>query len=161
MTNMAVLSTALRDRGREHLAVARLELQRLPFGVQLQMMLHRVEVLVAAFGASLAWVPFLAPGTYAVELHPGPADDLPHFGSCFARGGVGGGPWGANARSEWGAWAKAVRVNHACVVTPAMSEDRCLRQFRPVHWEVAEFEADVDATVLLVLDAARRLRTST
>uniref|UniRef100_A0A7S4QX15 Uncharacterized protein n=1 Tax=Alexandrium monilatum TaxID=311494 RepID=A0A7S4QX15_9DINO len=96
-------------------------------------------------------------GAHVVQLHPGPAGGVPHFGSCWASGGEAGGPWGANRRSEWGAWAHAAGVHHACAVAPAVQEDRCLRQLRPERWEVPHFEVDVGRAAALVVDAALRI----
>merc|ERR1712216_946011 len=102
------MGVAVAPGGGPLLALARLQLQRLSLVDQAYAVLHETEVLVAPFGASMAWLPLLPRGSFFLELHPGPVEHMPHFGSCNTRGrGFDRGPWGANLRSEWGAWAVA------------------------------------------------------
>lgn len=32
--------------------------------------------MLAVFGATLAWIPLMQPGSYVIELHPGPPESL-------------------------------------------------------------------------------------
>ncbi|CAE7477865.1 unnamed protein product [Symbiodinium natans] len=164
VTNLPTLSSALRRQGHGLLSVATLRMEDYPLLVQLQLILFRTRVLIAAFGATLAWTAFLQRGSFVIELHPGPPDRLVHWGSCWRQ------PpamfelldppvpiWDLNPRSEWGGWAQAAHVHHACVAKPQAHGSRCLRLHVVDDWEVPEFETDVETVVALSLDAARRL----
>lgn len=141
------------------LAVADLVMQRLPLLMQLQAVLHFTEVLVGVFGASLAWVALMPPGSYVVQLHVPTTAGTPHFGSCWSAGGPGGQAWGANPRSEWGAWARAMGIHHACAALgPPEPLDRCRRcQVSLDAWEVPQFPVAVDSAASLLRDAACRI----
>ncbi|CAE7820203.1 atad-3, partial [Symbiodinium sp. CCMP2456] len=93
-------------------------MQDYPLLHQLQLILFRTQVLIATFGATLAWTPFLQSGSFVIELHPGPPESLTHFGSCWTQ------PpamyrlphqdvptWDMNPRSEWGSWAQAAHAS--------------------------------------------------
>lgn len=56
-------------------APRRLTLQELPILQQARLLLG-TDVLLAVFGASLAWLPLLRPESYVVEMHPGPPEAL-------------------------------------------------------------------------------------
>lgn len=60
--------------------------------------------------------------------------------------------------SEFGSWAQAAHVHHACVAMPGSINRRCLRSLRVAGFEVDSFEVDVQQVLLLVMDALRRLR---
>ncbi|CAE7169499.1 unnamed protein product [Symbiodinium microadriaticum] len=139
-------------------------MQDYPLLHQLQLMLFRTQVLIATFGATLAWTPFLQSGSFVIELHPGPPESLMHFGSCWTQ------PpamyrlpqqdvpaWDMNPRSEWGSWAQAAHVHHACVAAPPAENARCFRKYTVDVFEVPEFETDVTTVVALALDAASKL----
>ena len=68
--NMEELFEALRQQ-----ISLRLRLQELPIREQARLLLG-TDVLLAVFGASLAWMPLLKPGSYVVEMHPGPPEAL-------------------------------------------------------------------------------------
>merc|ERR1712124_20735 len=115
-TNEAAVCSALQT---PRLAVARLVLQQLPFEMQVRAAVYHTEVLVGVFGASLAWMALLPAGAFVVQMHVPPSAGASHFGSCRTLG-PDGTRWGANDRSEWGAWARAIGVQHACVaIEPA------------------------------------------
>merc|ERR1712048_326885 len=132
LTNIDNLRRALSKES--ELSVVRAVMQKLPFVAQLYAVMYEVQVLVAAFGASLAWTAFLPEGSFVVQIHPSP-EGAPHFGSCFSG-------WGGNPRSEWGAWARAAGIHYACVSKPATSEDRCYRDLATKRWDVDTFDAD-------------------
>ncbi|OLQ05618.1 hypothetical protein AK812_SmicGene11180 [Symbiodinium microadriaticum] len=164
VTNLPSLDKALRQKGRGLLSLVTARMQDYPLLHQLQLMLFRTQVLIATFGATLAWTPFLQSGSFVIELHPGPPESLMHFGSCWTQ------PpamyrlpqqdvpaWDMNPRSEWGSWAQAAHVHHACVAAPPAENARCFRKYTVDVFEVPEFETDVTTVVALALDAASKL----
>merc|ERR1719159_647390 len=96
----------------------------------------------------------LPAGAYAIELHP-PTRGNGISGSCFTG-------WDTNAHSEWGSWALAIGVHHACVARPRASPHRCYQDFHIDYMNQAplfrEFEVDVTTAALLVSDVVGWLR---
>ncbi|CAJ1405786.1 unnamed protein product [Effrenium voratum] len=162
VTNFPLLTAALRRQ--KQLALAQIRLHELPLLEQVQVMLE-TQVMLAVFGATLAWIPLMQPGSYVIELHPGPPESLTLWGSCWTQpytlfpspGASPGVAWDVNPRSEFGSWARAARVHYACVAKPAATNRRCLRTLSVEQFEVPSFEVDVDMAAGLALDAARRL----
>ncbi|CAK8987936.1 unnamed protein product [Durusdinium trenchii] len=146
----------------EGVSLMRSRLHELPLMRQIKNVLE-TEVMLAVFGATLAWIPLMQKNSFVIEMHPGPPEGLTLWGSCWtAPPGIfptkALASWDVNPRSEFGGWARTAHVNHACVARPASTNRRCLRSLRVEAFEVWSFEADVDEIVTLVKDAnmARR-----
>ena len=62
-----------------------------PFGFQKRKsnsnfpVLQNFQVLLTAFGATLAWIPLLKPNSFVIEMHPGPPEAL----TCLVVSAVG------------------------------------------------------------------------
>lgn len=141
------------DQSRGCLAVARVKLEKLPLAAQLSVLLHWTNILIAAYGASLASIPLLRGGSHVIELRPGPLEKMAQYGTCLHFNPQGS-PWDANPNGEWGAMARAAQVFHACTVFDRTWFEPCFTPVVATAQEVESFQVDVPWVKELAYSAA-------
>eukprot|EP00434_Breviolum_minutum_P027817 symbB.v1.2.024603.t1/scaffold2342.1/size81844/6 len=157
ITNLNTLALALSQL--EGVSLRRVRLEELPVLEQVQR-IFQTEVLLAPFGATLAWIPLMKKNSFVIEMHPGRPEALTLWGSCWTSPptvfpeAATAATWDVNPR----ALTETAHVKHACSAKPATINRRCLRSFRVESFEIWSFEVNVDEIMALALYSDSKIK---